>query len=509
MTEKYDAIVIGGGHNSLVAACYLAKENKKVLLLERNPTLGGATASVYAFDGVAAKLSRYSYLVALLPDQIRSDLELNFETISRTVSSYTPARDSGILVNRVFDDISRNSISNFTKNETDSVSWEKFYDRIAVFAKKVAPTMLEPLPTTSQIRSLVGEDLWQEFVETPLCKTLDKYFVDDVIKGIVLTDGLIGTFASACDKAANICFLYHLIGNGTGEWKVPKGGMGKLVEELTAKAGNLGVEIRTETAVTSVIDKGNEVEVSTESEKFVARVVLAGCSPRTLSKMSSIPAPKLLDGSQLKINMVLSSLPELKSGIDPRIAFSGTFHINESLSQLETAYEQSKAGKIPDQIPAEMYCHTLTDRSILSSELQSSEIQTLTVFVLHTPASLFENNHDQVKAEITEKVLSGLNNYLKEPIEGFLLRDSSGKPCIEVKTPQELEAEIDLPRGNIFHGDLEFPWKGDDETIKWGSETISPRIFIAGAGARRGGGVSGIAGHNAARAALERLAKSS
>ena len=207
--------------------------------------------------------------------------------------------------------------------------------------------------------------------------------------------------------------------------------------------------------------------------------------------------------------MVLSSLPELKSGIDPRIAFSGTFHINESLSQLEAAYEQAKAGKIPDQIPAEMYCHTLTDRSILSSELQSSEIQTLTVFVLHTPASLFENNHDQVKAEITEKVLSGLNNYLKEPIEGFLLRDSSGKPCIEVKTPQELEAEIDLPRGNIFHGDLEFPWKGDDETIKWGSETISPRIFIAGAGARRGGGVSGIAGHNAARAALERLAKSS
>ena len=184
MREKYDAIVIGGGHNSLVAACYLAKENKKVLLLERNPTLGGATASVYAFDGVAAKLSRYSYLVALLPDQIRSDLGLNFETISRTVSSYTPARDSGILVNRVFDDISRNSISNFTKNETDSVSWEKFYDRIAEFAKKVAPTMLEPLPTSSQIRSLVGEDLWQEFVETPLCKTLDKYFVDDVVKGI-------------------------------------------------------------------------------------------------------------------------------------------------------------------------------------------------------------------------------------------------------------------------------------------------------------------------------------
>jgi phytoene dehydrogenase-like protein len=151
----------------------------------------------------------------------------------------------------------------------------------------------------------------------------------------------------------------------------------------------------------------------------------------------------------------------------------------------------------------------LTDRSILSPELQQSEVQTLTVFVLHTPASIFDVNHDQVKAEITAKVLQGLNKYLKEPIEGVLLKDSSGNPCIEVKTPQELEAEIGLPRGNIFHSDLEFPWRSDAENIKWGCETISPRIFLAGAGARRGGGVSGIAGHNAARAALERLAKSS
>lgn len=509
MSDRYDAVIIGGGHNALVAACYLALEKKKVLILERNQTLGGATASVYAFDGVGAKLSRYSYLVALLPDQIRNDLGLNFETISRTVSSYTPARNSGVLVNRLFDDISRKSIEEFTKNETDSVSWEKFYNRIAKFAELVAPTMLEPLPTSAQIRSLVGDELWNEFIETPLCETLDKYFVDDVIKGIVLTDGLIGTFASACEKAANICFLYHLIGNGTGEWKVPKGGMGKLVDELASKARRLGVEIRTETVVTSVVDNGKEVEVIAGTEKFLAEVALAGCSPTTLSKISTVPAPKMLDGSQLKINMVLSSLPELKSGIDPRIAFAGTFHIDESYSQLEKAYQQAKVGQIPDEIPAEMYCHTLTDRSILSPELQKSNIQTLTVFVLHTPASLFESNHDQVKAKITEKVLSGLNKYLKEPIEGFILKDSAGKPCIEVKTPQELEAEIDLPRGNIFHADLTFPWKSDEETIRWGSETSSPRIFLAGAGARRGGGVSGIAGQNAARAALERLAKSS
>ncbi|MFM8329605.1 MAG: NAD(P)-binding protein, partial [Actinomycetales bacterium] len=172
MSDRYDAVIIGGGHNALVAACYLALEKKKVLILEKNQILGGATASVYAFDGVGAKLSRYSYLVALLPDQISNDLGLNFETISRTVSSYTPARNGGVLVNRLFDDISRKSIEEFTKNETDSVSWEKFYNRIAKFAELVAPTMLEPLPTSAQIRSLVGDELWNEFIETPLCETL-------------------------------------------------------------------------------------------------------------------------------------------------------------------------------------------------------------------------------------------------------------------------------------------------------------------------------------------------
>ena len=509
MPERYDAIIVGGGHNALVAACYLALAKQKVLLLERNESLGGATASVYAFAGVGAKLSRYSYLVALLPDQIRSDLDLKFETLSRTVSSYTPARESGILINRIFDDISRKSIVDFTGNPKESVAWEKFYNRIAEFAEKVAPTMLQPLPTESQIRTLVGDELWQEFIESPLSETLDKYFVDDVLKGIVLTDALIGTFASAREKAANICFLYHLIGNGTGEWKVPKGGMGKLIDELSAKVKSLGVEVRTGVSVTKLSDNGTNVEVETDDENFVAKVVLAGCSPTTLAKISEIPAPKFRDGSQLKINMVLSRLPELKSGIDPKVAFAGTFHIDESYSQLEKAFEQAKSGKIPDQIPAEMYCHTLTDRSILSPDLQQSEVQTLTVFVLHTPASIFDVNHDQVKAEITAKVLQGLNKYLKEPIEGVLLKDSSGNPCIEVKTPQELEAEIDLPRGNIFHSDLEFPWRSDAENIKWGCETKSPRIFLAGAGARRGGGVSGIAGHNAARAALERLANSS
>lgn len=508
MEDIYEVAIVGGGHNALVAACYLAKAGKKVIVLEKNEEFGGATKSVYAFPGVAAKLSRYSYLVALLPDQIKKDLDLEFETLSRTVSSYTPTGETGILINRNFDSESRSSIDTYTESGSDSAAWERLYLRIADVARLLAPTMLEPLRSESEIRALVGEDAWREFVAEPLSRTLDRYFKDDLIKGIVLTDGLIGTFASANERLSNICFLYHLIGNGTGEWRVPKGGMGKLIEALLERAKTLGVELRAVTEVVSVNLTDSGVALETESgDRVLAQVLLSGASPATLEKLTGITAPIYRDGSQVKMNMVLKRLPRLKSGIDPEKAFAGTFHIDESFLQLERAYEQAKSGLIPDEIPSEMYCHTLTDPSILDESMRLEGNHTLTLFALHTPASLFDRDHDEKKSEVTKKILAGLNKYLAEPIEELLLMDSEGKPCIEVKTPQELEREIDLPRGNIFHGDLSWPWLTGSNDYKWGVETTHDRVFIAGAGAIRGGGVSGIAGHNAAMAALERLQK--
>lgn len=509
MSNHFDAVVVGGGHNGLVAACYLAKAGKRVALFERSKHLGGATQSTYAFPGVNARLSRYSYLVALLPDQIREDLELDFQTISRSVSSYTPWGEGGILINRVFDSISKASIDDFVGNSTESANWQIFYSKVAEFAKQVAPTLLEPLPSESEIRALVGDELWRELVVQPLGETLQRYFSDDVIRGIVLTDALIGTFTSADDQAAKICFLYHLIGNGTGEWRVPKGGMGALVTQLEARAQALGVVIHTNAPVTSITQVGARVEVvHGDGQLTTAQVLLASCSPKTLARLSGVSVAPFRDGSQVKINMVLDRLPRLKSGIDPQIAFAGTFHINESYSQLEQAFEASSAGQIPTQIPAEMYCHTLTDPSILDEEMRGAGKHTLTLFALHTPASLFDEDHDHTKAEVLRRILTGLNEYLVDPIESCLSRDRDGKPCIEVKTPQELEEEIDLPRGNIFHGDLTFPWRSGSDHRRWGVETQFDRIFIAGAGAQRGGGVSGIAGHNAARAALEVLESS-
>ncbi|KAL7511006.1 hypothetical protein ACHAXN_007920 [Cyclotella atomus] len=507
LTKKYDVAILGGGHNALVSACYLSQANKSVVVLEKAPQFGGATQSVYAFDGVPAKLSRYSYLVSLFPDRIKNELGLEFETLRRKVSWYAPhGDDGGILLNRLFDEESRKNLLEFT-NQTEVEAWQEFYGKIGRVAEKLAPTLLEPLKTEEEVRDLIGEEAWVDFVEQPLSVTLDKYFTDDLIKGIVLTDGLIGTWANANDRLSNICFLYHLIGNGTGEWRVPKGGMGQVVDALVSRAKKLGAELRTDSEVANVDLSDDGISLNTNEEDIQADVLLSGASPAVLERLTGITSASCRDGSQIKVNMVLKRLPKLKSGIDPNLAFAGTFHINESYRQLEKAYAQAAANQIPDEIPAEMYCHTLTDSSILDKSMVDAGNHTLTLFALHTPAYLFDKDHENKKTLVTERIISGLNQHLAEPIEDLILKDANGKPCLEVKTPQELEKEIDLPRGNIFHGDLSWPWQSGKDQRKWGVETAHDRVFVAGAGCMRGGGVSGIGGHNAAMAALERLRK--
>ncbi len=510
-TKKYDIIIIGAGHNGLVAATYLAKAGKSVLVLEANAEIGGATSSVRAFPDFDARLSRYSYLVSLLPDQIINDLGLKFKTISRKVASYTPfvnqGKDKGLYVSRIWDEKTSASFKALPGGDSEAKAWLKFYGEIVEFAERIAPTMLKPLPTRSELKAAIGlPQVWDYLIETPIGDVITKRFKDDVVRGVVLTDALIGTYVSAFSIQANICFLYHLIGNGTGEWKVPEGGMGALVQELERVAKASGVSIATNSRVTKVQADKNEVRVTLEDGSTIAaNYLLSNAAPQVLAKLRGKNPSASLDGSQIKINMLVKQLPRLKSGQDPCDAFAGTFHINESFSQLEAAYQEAQAGKIPSNLPLEIYCHTLSDASILSAELQREGYHTLTLFGLHTPAALFDKNHDKQRKVALDSALKSLNEYLLDPIESVLARSSNGELAIEVKTPLDIEEAIGLPRGNIFHCDLDFPFREDDEAPGWGVETDDPRIFICGAGAKRGGGVSGIPGHNAARAVLEKF----
>jgi phytoene dehydrogenase-like protein len=500
--SDFDVAIIGGGHNGLVAATYLAKAGKSVVILEANAEVGGATTSVRAFPQYDAMLSRYSYLISLLPDQIVSDLGLNFERISRTVSSYTPysrnGKDSGLYVARQWDKETEDSFKELDPTGAEWATWQDFYNEIAEFAVKIAPSMLHPLKTRSELKAEINmPQVWDYLMERPIGEVIEARFKDDLVRGVILTDALIGTFASAYEMQANICFLYHLIGNGTGEWKVPRGGMGALVKELVRVATAAGVEIRVNSKVSSVITTADDATLTLEDgTSITSSYVLSNAAPQVLARLRGSKAPASLEGSQMKINILLKSLPQLKSGIDPRLAFAGTFHAHESFAECESTYLDAKAGNMPEMLPIEMYCHTLTDPSILSSELQAQGYQTLTLFGLHTPAALFDANNEEAKAAALKAALASLNQYLVEPIENVIA-------AIEVKSPLDIEGDVGLPRGNIFHKDLSFPFREDNQHIRWGVETDDPRIFICGAGAIRGGGVSGIPGHNAAMAVLE------
>lgn len=516
---NFDAVVVGGGHNGLVTACYLALAGKRVCVFEAQDVIGGAAISATPFQGVAARLSQYSYLISLLPKRVIADLGLDLRTVRRTYSSYTPVPGShdGLLVPLDDEDVLKAQFGRVTGDTDEALAWRDFYGTIAGVATPLFDSLTQPMPSAATARDWMGDQLWHDFVEQPLGAVIERTFRDDLVRGVVLTDGLIGTFAEANDESLlqNICFLYHVIGNGTGDWDVPIGGMGALTGALAIRARSLGVEIVVNARVTAIESTPQSITVTADVEGTERSVttfsVAVNAAPRELQRLRGMPVVDETDparqGAQLKVNMVLKHLPRLKDHrVSPEQAFSGTFHINEYYSQLQDAYESARHGSVPDPVPAEIYCHSLTDPSILGPDLQAEGAQTLTVFALHLPHALFAEDNSTMRERALAGVLASLNSVLDEPIEECLYLDADGKPCIEAKTTVDLEQTLGLPTGNIFHTSLDWPWASHpDEVGSWGVETDDPRIVICGSGARRGGGVSGIPGHNAAKALLQIL----
>lgn len=518
-SSGYDVAIVGAGHNGLTAAAYLARAGLSVLVLERLDHVGGAAVSAPAFPGRPARLSRYSYLVSLMPDRLIADLRLDIALASRSTASYTPyVRDGvhgGLLVERPEGERTRESFRTLTGGEEEYAAWQTFYAEVGALAAEVAPTLFGPLPRERDLRAAVAAQTWTDLVQTPLGVTLEKRFADDTVRGVVATDALIGTFASLHEESLiqNRCFLYHLIGNGTGEWRVPIGGMGAVTEALAGAAVDAGAEIVTSAGVHAIRAGDDEAEVVWDSpagrQTTTARFVLANVAPwvlRILMGEAEDPTSKPM-GSQLKINLLLDRLPRLRSGEDPAVAFAGTLHLAEDYRRLERAHAEAAAGRIPDPMPGEVYCHSLSDPSILGPDADAGR-HTLTYFGLHTPASLFETDPATAKAEAVARAIASLDEVLLDPIASVVATDGEGHPCIEAKIPQEIEADLAMPGGHIFHGDLEWPWapsRADLSTpaARWGVQTGVPSVLLCGSGARRGGAVSGLGGHDAASAVLE------
>ena len=506
--SRYDVVVAGGGHNGLTAAAYLARAGRSVLVLERLGQAGGLAVSSEVFPGVPVRLSRYAYLVSLLPQAIIDDLGLAIELRSRRITCFAPAGDGGLLVDSADPGRSAASFCAVSGSSRDWQAWQRFYRATGRLARRLFPTMTEPLRSRADIRALVDDDAtWEALIERPAGETIEQRFGDDTVRGVVLTDALIGTFARAGDPGLrqNRCLLYHLIGNGTGAWRVPVGGMGAVSAALARAARAAGAEIRTGADVTAIDPDGAVTVRQGESGYTVAAGhILANVAPATLSALlGETPAGPEPEGAQLKINMVLARLPAVRGNVSPVAAFTGTFHVNEGYQALAVAHKQAASGELSVLPPCEAYCHSLTDPSILDPRLAAAGVHTMTVFGLHMPARLFRADPDAARARALAATLRSIDSALAEPLAGCLLPDANGQPCLEVMTPADLAAGTGLPGGHIWHTDLAWPFAEDDADVgRWGVETAHPRVLICGAGARRGGGVSGIGGHNAAMAIL-------
>ncbi len=512
---QFDAIIVGGGHNGLVAAGYLAQAGQRVLLLERLDHVGGAAVSTCAFDGVDARLSRYSYLVSLLPARIVEDLGARVALVRRRYSSYTPDPAFGGRTGLL---IGPRSTFGAVGAEADENGFADFYRRCRLVTEPLWPTLTEPLRTREQARRHVigrgaeARAAWEALICTPIGHAITGAVTSDLVRGVMATDALIGTFARAEEESLtqNVCFLYHLLGGGTGNWDVPVGGMGAVSGALAAAAASHGAEITTGTDVYAITPDG-EVRYRRGGQEYSARgrVVLANVTPAVLARLTGSPEPAVTPGAQVKVNLMLRRLPRLADhAVTPEQAFGGTFHINQSYRQLDAAFGRASAGELPDPLPCEVYCHSLADPTILSDELRRAGAHTLTVFGLHTPHRLAASDPDRMRDRLTAAVLDSLNSVLAEPVQDVLMRDSGGRLCIETKTTADLEQTLAMTAGNIFHGALRWPFAEDGEPLntparRWGVATDHDRILLCGSGSHRGGAVSGIGGHNAAMAVLE------
>ncbi len=525
---KYDVVILGAGHNALVAAAYLARAGLSVLVLEKNDYIGGATTSQRLFPDYDARLSRYAYLVSLLPEKIIRELSLNLELRTRATASFTPYLRNGVpgacLLSNHSEDAGRASLRALTGSDVEFDRMRDFYRLSQAFAGQVWDTMLSPLPAKDELRRRftldpLHREAWRSLVEEPLGCAIERRLQDDLLRGVVFTDAKIGLLTHPHDESLlqNRCFLYHTIGNRTGEWKVPVGGMGRVAHELTQAAARHGASMMTNVHLRTLdltsYTRTIEFEMGKQRQTVEARFVLLNFGLNILAGLLGRPyqPDATHEGSVFKINMLLRRLPRLLAPLaDAATAFCGTFHIDEGYEQMKTSCQQASDLRLPDRIPCEVYCHTLTDDSILSAELRARGFHAMTLFALDTPWRLFRTKNETMRQAVKHKCLAGLNRWLAEPIEDCLALARNGAPCLEAKSPVDIEEELGHFRGNIFHGALAFPFAETPEAAgSWGVETEFPNVFLCGASARRGGGVSGIPGHNAAMKVLETLRRAS
>jgi phytoene dehydrogenase-like protein len=507
-----DAVVVGAGHNGLVAAAYLARGGRSVLVCERRPIVGGACVTEELAPGIRTSSGAYS--LSLLVPEIWKELELarrGLEVIPKDPQMFIPLPAGGSLL--IWRDPARTleGLRRFSTAEAGGYErFGRFWDQVVPFLRSYllgeAPAF-DHIRTSAQ-RAGLGE-IFRLAVESSAAEVVETFFSSDAMRGAFVTQGVIGTARSPREPGTAYVMAHHLfgaVGGVDGTWGYVRGGMGSVTQAIARAAQEAGALIRTDAPVAEILP-GEGVRLE-DGEVIRARAVLSNADPkRTFLRL--LPGGAIdvatrrrveqIDtrGSVVKVNLALSELPDYTAmpGRDRGPQHRGTVEICPSVDYLERAWSQAQAGGVPEAPFMEVFCSSVVDDSLAPPG--THVVSCFSQYAPQVPA----DEWPALRERAGDAVITTLASYAPN-VPGAIVHR-------EVLGPPDLEERFGLTGGNIFHGEI-VPGQifGERPLPGWGGGARTPvaGLYLCGAGAHPGGGVMGAPGRNAAMAVLADLA---
>jgi phytoene dehydrogenase-like protein len=524
-SKTYDAVVVGGGHNGLTAAAYLARAGLSTLVLERRDIVGGCCVTEEIAPG--CRVSTTSYIASMLRPEVISDLRLaeyGLRMVPCDPAIQVPFPDGHVVP--WWADRER-AKSEFKKiSARDAETFVQVDDRLKKLARYLQPFFMEPPPEIDtrsmrgwtdlfrvgkKFRGISGDEVSQliSFLTGSLGEFLDHNYESEKMKTMFLANNVYGKHGGPYQPGTAIGLLFHLLSGGEHElqgfYGHVMGGMGAITQALAASGRKLGVEIRTSAPVAQIDVRNGRARgvVLEDGTEIRARIVLSNADPkRTFLKMvaaSELPNEFLhsirgikMEGPCAKVNLVLDAEPRF-TGIPPdATALERTFYtLVPSLAFAERCYDIAKFGEIPEELWVDCVVSSNADPS-----LAPAGKHILTCFVQYVPYHLRQGNWDENRELLGNRVIKKIAEYAPNVPNAIVAR--------QVLTPLDLERTYGLTEGNIFHGDLRLEQLFFMRPVSGWSQYRTPvdGLYLCGAGAHPGGGVTGAPGHNAAHQVL-------
>jgi phytoene dehydrogenase-like protein len=521
-SARYDAIIIGGGHNGLVCAAYLARAGRRVLVLERRHVLGGAAVTEEVFPGF--RFSVCSYVVSLLRPEIIRELDLPRHglEILPLDGTFTPMLDGDYLW-RVNDHAkTRREIARHSR--VDAEAYDEYARAMVEMSRFVKPILALTPPDPARpglaglrdlamllqrFRALAPLDRHNQvqLMTMSAVDFLDQWFETDVLKATMSASGIIGTFLGVRSPGTAYVLLHHYMGEIDGafrSWGLVRGGTGSISNSIADAAREAGAEIRTEAPVARIRVDGERATgvVLENGDEIAATTVCSSVDPRRtflgLVGESHFDAEFLAEirrykfrGSSGKVNLALDGLPSFRALPGPGTHLRGAISISPSIDYMERAYDDAKYGRFSRRPYVDIVIPSLTDPT-----MSPPGKHVMSCFVQYAPYHLQSGSWDEQREAFGDAVIDAVSEHAPNLRDLILHR--------QVLTPLDLEREFGLTEGNIFHGELTLeqlfflrPAPG------WAAYRTPIRsLYLGGSGAHPGGGIMGAPGHNAARRIL-------